>query len=315
MQSANITKLALVGVGKIARDQHFPSIAKNASFDLAATVSPDTSVDGVDNFDTISALVAARPDISAVAICTPPQVRFQLAWDCLSAGKHVLLEKSPGASLSEVETLLELAQNRGLTLYATWHSRHGLGVEPARHWMAERPIKGVRVIWKEDVRHWHPNQAWIWEAGNLGVFDPAINALSILTRIMPYPIYVSSADLEFPSNCETPIAATATFSSPLGVDTQAVFDWRHEGEETWDIIVETDDGTLVLSNGGNTLRIDGELIVSGDEREYDSVYEYFAQLLASNQTDVDVAPLRHVADMFMRGKRHVVDPFYDTLPE
>ena len=46
-------------------------------------------------------------------------------------------------------------------------------------------MKRLLVTWKEDVRHWHPGQQWIWEAGGFGVFDPGINALSIVTKIMP----------------------------------------------------------------------------------------------------------------------------------
>ena len=42
-----------------------------------------------------------------------------------------------------------------------------------------------RIIWKEDVHHWHPGQRWIWEPGGFGVFDPGINALSVLTEILP----------------------------------------------------------------------------------------------------------------------------------
>ena len=45
--------------------------------------------------------------------------------------------------------------------------------------MRERTIRTLTVAWKEDVRIWHPGQAWIWKAGGLGVFDPGINALSI----------------------------------------------------------------------------------------------------------------------------------------
>ncbi|MET0366405.1 MAG: gfo/Idh/MocA family oxidoreductase, partial [Sphingobium sp.] len=41
-------RIAVVGVGKIARDQHLPAIAGNGAFSLAATVSPhDPGVEGV----------------------------------------------------------------------------------------------------------------------------------------------------------------------------------------------------------------------------------------------------------------------------
>ncbi|RAG46972.1 gfo/Idh/MocA family oxidoreductase, partial [Burkholderia multivorans] len=85
----------------------------------------------------------------------------------------------------EVAALEALARSRGLTLFATWHSRCASAVEPARAWLATREIRAVQVRWKEDVRRWHPGQQWIWEPGGLGVFDPGINALSIVTRILP----------------------------------------------------------------------------------------------------------------------------------
>lgn len=152
MTHTDMTKIAIVGVGKIARDQHLPSITKNPSFELAAVVSRNTTVEGVDSFATLEELFEKRPDVPVVAICTPPQVRFEYAWKALQAGKHVLLEKPPGGTLSEMETLKGLANEKGLTLYATWHSRHAIGVEPAREWLSSRKIDRLRIVWKEDVR-------------------------------------------------------------------------------------------------------------------------------------------------------------------
>lgn len=311
MTEEKLQKIALVGIGKIARDQHIPSIERNSSLILAATVSQSTTVEGIDNFNSLDELFVNRKDIQTVALCTPPHVRFQLAWDALNAGKNVLLEKPPGATLSEVETLVRLAESKGLTLYATWHSRHAAGVEAAKEWLANRAIRKVRIVWKEDVRRWHPNQSWIWDAGNMGVFDPAINALSILTRIMPHELHVSSADLEFPANCETPIAANLIFKDPFGGDIKAEFDWRHEGHQTWDIRIETEDGNLLLSEGGSKLRINDQSKIEDADHEYDAIYAHFAELLMSNKIDVDVGPLRHVADAFMIGRRHITDEFHE----
>lgn len=304
-------KIAVVGVGKIARDQHLPSIGHNPNFVLSAAVSRHAKVEGVENFTTLEAMLKARPEISAVALCTPPGARFDMAMAALRAERHVLLEKPPGATLSEVETLVVEARERGLTLYATWHSRHAVGVEPARDWLATRRIRSVSIVWKEDVRRWHPGQAWIWDAGNVGVFDPGINALSILSRIMPHPVHVSSADLDFPSNCQTPIAARLEFADPYGARVSAEFDWRHEGHQTWDISIETDAGSLMLSEGGSKLTIDGTLAASGPDREYPAIYEHFAELLAAGRIDVDVSPLRHVADAFLLGRRHEVEAFHE----
>lgn len=305
------TDIAIVGVGKIARDQHVPAISGSDSFTLAATASRSGGVAGVENFETIEALLAARPDIPAVSLCMPPQVRFEAAATAIRAGRHVMLEKPPGATIAEVRALDTMAREAGVSLFATWHSRHAAGVIPARDWLATRSIRKVQVDWMEDVREWHPGQAWIWQAGGLGVFDPGINALSILTAILPFPVHLARAELAFPSNCDTPIAATLAFAAPEGADVGAVFDWRHQGAPAWDIIVETAEGTLRLRRGGSVLEIDGEAQALEDPGEYPGLYARFADLLARGASDVDDAPLVHVADAFMLGRRVTVAPFHE----
>ena len=181
-------KLAIVGVGKIVRDQHLPSIAKNPDFQLIATASRHGTVDGTPSYTSIEAMLAAVPEIDAVSLCMPPQYRYEAAHKALVAGKHVFLEKPPGATLSEVADLEALAKANGLSLFASWHSRYAPAVEAAKAFLAATTVNSVHVVWKEDVRHWHPNQAWIWQAGGLGVFDPGINALSIVTHILPIAV-------------------------------------------------------------------------------------------------------------------------------
>lgn len=311
MTEQDLRDIAIVGIGKIARDQHIPAIAGGGAFRLAATVSRSGGIAGTENFTTIEALLEARPEIGAVSLCMPPQVRYEAAAAALRAGRHVMLEKPPGATVAEVRTLAELARAQGVSLFATWHSRHAAGVAPARAWLAGRRLRKVTIDWQEDVREWHPGQDWIWEPGGLGVFDPGINALSILTAILPVPVHLARAELAFPSNRDTPIAATLTFAAPGGVPVEAVFDWRQQGAPTWDIRVETEDGTLALSEGGGKLAIDGAPQPLDHPGEYPSLYAHFAGLLARNASDVDDTPLVHVADAFLLGRRIAVEPFED----
>jgi D-galactose 1-dehydrogenase len=130
-------RIAVVGMGKIARDQHLPAIAGNPAFTLAATVSrSDSTVGDVPHFRTLQDLLDHGPDVDAVALCTPPQVRYDLASLALDKGLHVFLEKPPGATVAEVDALAAQAGARGVTLFASWHSRHAAGVAPAKAWLA-----------------------------------------------------------------------------------------------------------------------------------------------------------------------------------
>jgi D-galactose 1-dehydrogenase len=305
-------RIAIVGLGKIARDQHIPAISGTDGIELAAIASRNASIDGIVHFATLDELLDARLDIDAVALCTPPQVRHTQAAAALKAGKHVLLEKPPGATVSELDPLVAAARQTGRTLFATWHSRFAPAVEPARLFLAARQIKSVVVEWKEDVRVWHPGQAWIWEPGGLGVFDPGINALSILTRILPRPFFLTEAELSFPRNRAAPIAANLAFSDNAGLAIQAEFDFRQTGPQTWDIRVETDIGRLTLSAGGSHLSHDGHVLVDEKEAEYRGIYRRFVELIAGGTSDVDLSPLVHVADAFMLGRRRDVEPFVEA---
>ncbi|WP_236638484.1 Gfo/Idh/MocA family protein [Mangrovicoccus ximenensis] len=303
--------IALVGVGKIARDQHIPAIGGNGALHLAATVSRAGGVEGVENHASLGMLLQARPDIAAVSLCMPPQARYDYAAEAIRAGRHVMLEKPPGATVSEVLDLRDLAAAQGVTLFATWHSRHAAGVAAAKSWLAEKDIRRVRIDWKEDVRHWHPGQDWIWEPGGLGVFDPGINALSILTEILPAPVHLTSAELTFPENRAQPIAADLRFAGAGGLSVEAGFDWRQTGPQTWDILAETTQGVLRLSEGGAKLAIDDVPQAVAGLGEYPDLYRRFAHLIAGGASDVDVAPLLHVADAFLTGRRLTTEPFHD----
>ena len=306
-----MVKIAIVGFGKIARDQHVPAIAALPGIELVAIASPQGGLPGIPWYETLETMLAREPDVEAVALCTPPQVRRHQAALALAAGRHVLLEKPPGATVSELHGLIDAAHRAKLTLFAAWHSRFAPAVEPARELIAAHGIAGVEINWKEDVRVWHPGQRWIWEPGGLGVFDPGINALSILTHLVDEKLFVTEADLSFPSNRDAPIAANLMLAGDSGLRVKAAFDFRQTGPQLWTIDVHTGSGILTLSQGGARLSMDGRDLADGPVKEYRGVYERFLRLVETEACEVDTAPLAHVADAFMLGRRVMVDAFDD----
>ena len=308
-------QLALVGIGKIAVDQHIPSISASDQWDLAATVSRHGAVDGVDSYTDFDQLLSDRPDIRVISLCLPPVPRFGYAAKALMAGRHVMLEKPPGATLAECHALTKLAKDNGLSLYATWHSREADKVALAKAWLADKTLLSLTVTWKEDVRRWHPNQDWIWEPGGMGVFDPGINALSIVTEILPVDIHLRDATLMVPENRQTPIAANLAFYHPRGANVSAAFDWRQEGDQIWTIEAVTDQGTLTLLDGGARIMVDSREDALVDDTplsgEYPRLYANMAALIARGGIDMDLRPMVHVSDALALGRRIAVDPFHD----
>ncbi len=297
-------KIGLVGLGKIAVDQHIPSINGNKHLKLVAGCSPNGRPEGIVAYATLEEMLQKHPDIEAVAICTPPQIRHAIAKQVLEGGRHVFLEKPPAATLGEADALKTLAAAKGVSLLASWHSRFAPAVEATRTWIAARKLKKVSVVWKENVRQWHPGQTWIFKAGGMGVFDPGINSLSILTRILPGQVIVKKADLHIPGNCEAPIQVEMDMLSEAGVPVRAEYDFLQTGLQTWSIFVESEAGEkLTLSLGGTELEIDGKVLIKGKEAEYAGLYAHFYDLVRNKQSDADFQPLRIVADAMLLGRR------------
>ncbi|MEE4375346.1 Gfo/Idh/MocA family oxidoreductase [Pseudomonas alliivorans] len=304
-------RLGLVGYGKIAQDQHVPAILANPAFTLVSVATQGQPCAGVENFKSLTELLENGPQVDAIAFCTPPQGRFALVQQAIAAGKHVLVEKPPCATLGEAMELVNQVHEQGVCGLFAWHSRYAPGIEAARDWLATRTLKSVKIEWKEDVRKWHPGQAWIWQPGGLGVFDPGINALSILTHLLPLQLFVESAELRVPDNCQSPIAADIKMSDARHLDIRAEFDFDHRQNELWSIEIRCAEGVLRLDNGGALLSIDGVRQTVSQEGEYTVVYRHFQQLIGDRKSDLDLQPLRLVADSFFVGSRVPVAPFYD----
>ena len=307
-----VTKIAVVGIGKIARDQHLPCIARNRNSKLVAGVSRSASIDNIPCFETLAELRSSKISVDAVALCTPPSVRLAMAKEALDAGWHVLIEKPPTPTVGELLAMEAHAKKKKRVLYATWHSRYNKSVDEAKTRLKGKHVNFLRVTWKEDVNRWHPGQEWIWQSGGFGVFDPGSNAFSIVTKILPEAIFVDSATIEIPSNAATAIGADIKFKRGDGApaDLSAVLDWRQVGEQTWEIEIGTKDGLrLHLKNGGSVLAVNGKTVREAALHEYQDIYAKFARLLKARKSDVDASPLQLISDCFMLGKPVVVKPF------
>ena len=303
-------KIAILGFGKIAADQHVPAIEANPRLELVASSS--RSGQGVARtFTDWRELIRSVEGLEAVAITTPPEPRYEIARECMLAGLHCLLEKPPTTGLAEINDLSCLAEAQQVSLMTTWHAQHHATVDAAAQALAGKRIASMEILWHEDVRKWHPGQQWIWQPGGFGVFDPGINAFSIATKIFPGSFFVRSADLSYPADAQTPIAADIVFTSPQGDGPlSASLDWRRSEGEEWTIAITTTDGNTVrLENGGSRLTVDGTASEDDGPGEYPDIYRQFVDLIDERKSLVDVAPLRLVADCLLVGSKKTVDAF------
>ena len=117
-------RIAIVGCGKIA-DQHMAAILRMTDCGVVALCDRELLMARqlgerfgiMDCFDDAGEMLrSAKPQV--VHITTPPQSHFSLARECLEAGCHVYLEKPFTVTYEEAQTLISLAENRGLKLTA-----------------------------------------------------------------------------------------------------------------------------------------------------------------------------------------------------
>lgn len=304
-------RFALVGTGKVARDFHLPALAHNSQVTLVGSVDrKGIGIEGLPVYTSIADALTGFTDLQALVLCTPPEGRHEQALAALRRGIHVFLEKPPAASLSAVRAMREVATRANVTLFASWHSRHAPAVEPARLWLRDRRIRSVEIVWAENVRQWHPGQDWILDRSGFGVFDPGINALSILTAVLPTPVLLESAVLDVPANRTAPVSASMRLCDAEATPITATFDFLRTGTPRWDIVVHTSDGAIEITERGFALSVDGKAVPLPAEQEYRSLYARFVELIRNGESDVDARPLELVADAFLLGQVRATEPLH-----
>lgn len=118
----SLLRVAVIGCGywgpKLARN--FNSIE---ACDLVAVsdLDPNRLKDIKINYSNVevttdTSALLNRTDIDAVAIATPVSTHYPVALEAMQKGKHVLIEKPMTRTVGEAGHLIELAEQRGLTL-------------------------------------------------------------------------------------------------------------------------------------------------------------------------------------------------------
>jgi predicted dehydrogenase len=112
-------KLGIVGCGFVAEHRHLPTLRRLPEIHVEAVADADrdrcervAARFGVPyRYDSVHALLE-RPEVEAVAVCTPASAHAEVAGAALEAGKHVFVEKPLTLSLEEADALVERARRQ-----------------------------------------------------------------------------------------------------------------------------------------------------------------------------------------------------------
>ena len=115
--------------------------------DARATVIADKY--NVKYYDSLEALLN---DCDAVTIVTPTDTHFHIASDCLTAGKHVFIEKPITKSVAEAEQLLTLANTNEVLIQVGHIERLNPALVPLKNYSISPKYIEIQRLAPYDVR-------------------------------------------------------------------------------------------------------------------------------------------------------------------
>ena len=124
-------KVAVIGAGGIARGVHLPSLADMEDVEIVAVCDllEDRAADLAEKFAIPRVYTTYRKmlaDVQADAIyaLVEPGNLFHVTWHSLDAGCHVFMEKPPGITCFQAESLARKADQAGQLLQVGFNRRH-----------------------------------------------------------------------------------------------------------------------------------------------------------------------------------------------
>src|SRR5437763_10549064 len=123
-------------------------------------------------------LEAVSPDI--VHITTPPRSHYSLAKQCLESGIHVYLEKPFTITAGEAESLIQLAEDRGLKITAGHNYQFTLEMLEMRRLVKEGFLGGRPV---------HLESYWSYDLGDLRYASAFLASRTHWVRQLPGQLF------------------------------------------------------------------------------------------------------------------------------
>lgn len=123
--------VAVIGAGGIARNVHLPSLHDMQDVNLVAIcdIVKERAVQMADKYGiprvyTLYQEMLAQEKLDAVFALVEPSNLFHVVWNCLNAGLHTFMEKPPGITLYQTESLLRKTNEAQHILQVGFNRRH-----------------------------------------------------------------------------------------------------------------------------------------------------------------------------------------------
>ncbi|MDH7517801.1 MAG: Gfo/Idh/MocA family oxidoreductase [Candidatus Thermoplasmatota archaeon] len=187
-----MVKIGVVGVGKWGIN-HLKSL-KDIRCDLVGISDVDPKKRdiakqyGVGFFDDYHKIL---DEVDAVTITTPTDTHYKIVYDCLKAGKHVLVEKPIAESSKLGCKLVDFAKSKGLVLSVGYIYRFNNAVLRLKKILPE--IGRIQYITSRYVHSTKPPRKDSGVILNLGIH--VVDILNFTTDCVPKSLYASKKNL------------------------------------------------------------------------------------------------------------------------
>lgn len=324
--------MAIVGCGKVA-DQHVQAINRISDCEIAAVCDQELLMAkqlgerfGVSEcFSDLGELLeTVRPDI--VQITTPPQSHFALAKQCLESGAHVYLEKPFTITAGDAESLIDLAESRGLKITVGHNYLFTLEMLEMRRLAKKGFLNGQAL---------HLESYWSYDLGDTSYVGPVLGNRNHWVRQLPGQLFHNIIShgigklAEFLDDELVEVAAMAHQSEQLrGLGAKEVLDELR-------VLIRDKNGTTAFFyfstqvKGLNLLRVYGPAgslsadIITGSilrrkSLSYKSYLTYFVPPLANAWEHLRNATL-NVTNFLRRrlyqdfGMKELIERFYNSI--
>ena len=148
-------RVGIVGVGHLGK-HHVKHLAAMDNVECVGLYDIDearaTVISDKYNVKSYDSLEALLSDCDAVTIVTPTDTHFNVASDCLTAGKHVFIEKPITKSVAEAEQLLTLANANEVLIQVGHIERLNPALVPLKNYSISPKYIEIQRLAPYDVR-------------------------------------------------------------------------------------------------------------------------------------------------------------------
>lgn len=194
-------KYAIIGCGRIATN-HIKAVINNGlDFVAACDIIPEkieellakhdlNKDETIARYTDYKLMLEEHPEIELIAITTESGKHAPIAFDCIDAGKNLIIEKPIAMSIADAEEIIKRADEKGVAVSACHQNRFNVAVQKTKEALdADRFGRlshgSIHVRWNRN-KGYYDQAPWrgTWEEDGGCLMNQCIHGIDLLRWLM-----------------------------------------------------------------------------------------------------------------------------------